>query len=151
MPSQHITTHGEPVDKKLADAFRQAEYCIWLDGRLHIFHIGHVAAEPLTHLQQTAGLQGTAFVVTPCNPGSHRLSMAVNRTRLASFRKMLRDTETRWIPAVNRDPSGTWPDEPGALLMDCEEQFALQLAREFGQLAIVRLEPGQRTELLPVN
>lgn len=141
----------QPLGDDIAAAFRQAEYCIWLDGRMHAFRIGETAAEALTHLQTLAGLSGAAYVVTPCNPGAHRLSMAVNRTRLASFREQLKLQGVRWMPAVNRDPTGQWPDEPGALLLDCSETDALEIAREYGQLAIVRLAPRERSELIPVN
>lgn len=122
--------------KELEQTYRAAEYCLWLANQEHILRIGTPAPAALKVLQQL-GLQKAAYIVTPCNPRSEQLSNTDNRARLERLRTQMKATKLRWLPCVNRDPKREWPDEPGALILDCDVSFAERLARDYEQNAFV--------------
>jgi hypothetical protein len=103
-------------------------------GRLAL-RVGKASPE-LDRLLAAAGATAWAFV-TACNPGSRRLSDAENAGRT----QRLRD-EVEWSAyAVYRGEgvgdAGDWPPEAGVLILGMAEAEALELARRYGQAAIV--------------
>ena len=56
------------------------------------------------------------------------------------LRSRLKQDAIRWLPAVNRDPKGQWPDEPGALLIDCGLEYARALGQRYAQNAMLALD-----------
>lgn len=127
------------MDNNLRKAYQATDYCLWLAGREIVLNVGKPAPEALNILQTRLQLTGEAFVVAPCNPGSELLSAEANRELLAQFRNRLRQDNQRWLPAVNRDPQAQWPEEHGALLLDCGLSYAQTLGLEYGQNAILGL------------
>src|SRR5699024_4864739 len=99
-------------------------------------------------LQQHTGMQQQGFIITPCNPYSQRLDDKTNQQRLTSFRGQLKASSVIWIPTVNQDADNNWPDEPGALLIDCSRDFALQLGRQFEQNAVLEILPDTAPQLV---
>jgi hypothetical protein len=67
--------------------------------------------------------------------------------RLRQLEQRLKRSRYRYLPAVNHDPSGCWPDESGVLLCDPPYGFAASLGRLFGQNAYVAGRIGKAPEL----
>ena len=135
------------MDAQLLAAYENTDYCLWLGGGELKLRIG----QPLPALIQriVAGSPNTeACIITPCNPHSRRLTDADNRARLGEFRDQLDADGIRWLPAVNRDPDGEWPEEPGALLLNATPEYAFALARRFNQNALVALAPSATPRLV---
>lgn len=128
--------------------YRSTDYCLWLAGQQWVLHIDQAAPKVIAALTDHVGLQRHAFIITPCNPRSEQLGADENRARLTGFRAGLNDDNVRWLPAVNRDPAGNWPDEPGALLVDCSPAYARKLARNYQQNAWVQISPGRAPRLI---
>lgn len=136
------------MPRSLRQAYEAAEYCLWVAGAELILRVGEHDIPAMERLQRHAGMRRRGFIITPCNPGSQRLAHADNRQRLQAFRGRLDGDGMRWLPAVTRDPAGDWPDEPGALLMDCGETYAKNLATAFGQNALLAFTPAGTPQLL---
>lgn len=130
--------------------YRNTDYCLWLANRWWVLRIGQPAPAAITALQKKAGLRQRGSIITPCNPRSEKLDSAANRERLSQFRTRLQQDHIRWLPTTNRDPSGDWPQEPGALLIDCSPEYALTLAHEYGQNALVKIAPPDAPQLVYV-
>lgn len=97
-------------------------------------------------LDRLVGQQPWA-IITACNPGAEPLDPSENQAR---HRRLCRRAgQGGWStrPAVNRDPSGKWPDEPGLLLAGIDAAAAGELAREFGQVAFVSGHPDDNARL----
>jgi len=71
----------------------------------------------------------TSALITACNPRSQVLSAAENDTRMLALSEAVEKLGYRHLPAVGRDPTGKWPDEPSlwiaGLAKDEAENFAL--------------------------
>ena len=86
--------------------------------------------------------------VTACNPGSERLSVAENTERMAQLQAVcVYRGWTHFVGAgVGRD--GTWPPEPSFLIVGVPEEEAVEVARHFGQNAIVAGRRGEPARLV---
>ena len=86
--------------------------------------------------------------VTACNPGSARLPAAQNARRMAALEELC--DERGWMffrgAGVGRD--GAWPPEPSFWLVGVPEFEAVELARHFGQNAIVAGRWGEPARLV---
>jgi len=76
-------------------------------------------------------------IVTAHNPHASPLDAASNRRRHRHLIAAADRSGTETHPAVNVDPSGTWPDEPGVLIVGAGTEEVDSLAEAFGQAAIV--------------
>lgn len=129
-------------------AYKKALYCLWIGGEELILRVDKHDGAVLGRLQTHTGLQHQGFIITPCNPYSRQLDADANRDRLADFRKQLTADGVHWLPSVNQDADGRWPDEPGALLVDCSDKYARDLAVELEQNALLRVTPDAPPELV---
>lgn len=75
-------------------------------------------------------------IVTACNPGG-ALCAEGNPARHARFSQRLGESGLENFPACNIADDGSWPDEPGFLILNPSERQACRLAAEFAQLAVV--------------
>ncbi|MDR3419112.1 MAG: DUF3293 domain-containing protein [Nevskia sp.] len=132
----------------LEEAYRRALYCVRLAGGELVLRVGEYRSEHDLRLRSEAGVQSHWAIVTPCNPGSARLEPAQNSARLEQMAEDLRRHELRSAPSLNRDPLGRWPDEAGFLLCDAGPGVPEQLARQFGQNAIVSACLGEAPGLI---
>jgi len=129
-------------------AYRQAEYRVELPrGDLVLKVEAHDAAGD-RRLREEAGVASHWAILTPCNPDSRRLPDEENAERLAQLEEIVEGLSLRCVSAINRDPSGQWPDEPGILLCDPPPGFAEELGRHFEQNAILAAALGEAPRLV---
>ncbi len=86
--------------------------------------------------------------LTACNPGSQPLSAAENRDRQHTLRCAVHDGGWACYPGAGVPDASTWEPEESLLILGIQRQPALQLARRFGQLAIVWGTRDTAAELL---
>jgi Protein of unknown function (DUF3293) len=96
-----------------------------------------------------AGLEW-AFV-TACNPRSVLLSDEENTRRIADLEKAVQQSGWRFYPGQGVARDGRWPAEPSFLIVGIKESDAVDLARQFGQNAIVAGRPGEPARLVWVS
>jgi hypothetical protein len=82
------------------------------------------------------GYLNYAFL-TAYNPRSVLFSPAENTERTESLHALLRVGGLPFAPAEGRDPAGTWRPETGVFLFDVPAGEIHELARVFGQNAVV--------------
>jgi len=96
-----------------------------------------------------AGLEW-AFV-TACNPRSVLLSDEENTRRMADFEKAVQHNGWRCFHGEGVGRDRRWPPEPSLLIVDIKEPEAIELAKAFGQNAIVAGRPGEPARLVWVS
>ena len=135
----------------LEESFKRTDYVVMLpDGEL-VLKIGRRDPDADRRLVATTGCRQGWQLVTPCNPHAQKLSEQANRLLLANFHQTLRDWGGTWHATLTRTPKASWPEEPGALLIDADAGFALQLAREYHQVAYVAARLGEAPGLVWVE
>lgn len=135
------------TNPELEAAFRRTLYIAFLPDGEARFKVD-VRGEALDQrLQREAGIQTDWAIVTPCNPGAQRLPDADNAHRLEEMQQNIETDGYRWHPAVNRDPTGQWPDENGFFIVDPGLTYATALAQRFGQHALLHGEIGSAPHL----
>ncbi len=139
-PATRITS------QTLYQAFAAAEYRVHVDGRWLLIRIG--CRHP--QLDQALDLADWA-IVTAWNPGGQRCSDAANRRAEQALRQAVTTHGWTNFEALNRDPNGAWPDEPGRLIVAAPQNKIKALAQHFGQAAIVCAEAGAPARLLFLN
>lgn len=142
-------TFGDDRINELEAAYLRTYYRVTIDKRDSILRAGRRNLIADARLR-TAGIHGRWSIVTPCNPGSRNLAAAENQDRLVRFMTELPSLGAIWLPSVNHDPSGRWPDEPGALLGDVSLIAVTDMARHWGQDAIITSLIGYKPYLLYV-
>jgi len=128
--------------KHLLDAFSQADYVAMLASGPLSLQVG----KKNPALDTVIGGRPWA-ILTACNPGAHLLEDRHNRRR---HRQLLEELDRKALdswPAINRDPAGSWPDEPSALIADITLDQLDRLADRFGQAAALCGLPGDRARL----
>jgi hypothetical protein len=83
------------------------------------------------------------YVLTAYNPGGQIASDPTNALAGERLAAELEQRGLTWWPAAGGDPSWTHV-EPGAALIDVDEDDVLALGTEFGQEAIFKLTPAER-------
>ncbi|HSM28590.1 MAG TPA: DUF3293 domain-containing protein [Thioalkalivibrio sp.] len=132
-------------DPALRDAYLAAEYVVPLGGRLCRFRANAPPPEPLASWLHEQGPSGwlSAF-----NPGSRRLPTLENLRRHQRLWQRLRDLGLAAWVGYAVDPAGDWPDETGFLVRAIRLPVLNRLALEFGQAAVLWLQPARDTQLL---
>lgn len=129
---------SSPVTRRmLGRAYRATDYCVVVDAREIVLHIGRDIGGDVRTALSTAGACHHCSLVTPCNPRSHLLTQRENQQRLNRLERALADRRQLWLPTMHRDPAGRWPDEAGVCLLDPPRGLALRLARVFDQHALI--------------
>jgi hypothetical protein len=129
------TAPKQPAE--LREAFEQAEYRVRVAGNDWLVQAGGRHAG----LDRALGARRWA-ILTAHNPGGQRIDADENRRREAALRDEIGRRGWTGFEAVNRDPRGNWPDEPGLLVADVPADAVAALARDFGQAAILAAEKG---------
>ena len=75
-------------------------------------------------------------IITAHNPGGI-CSEDENKRRQALLLERVRTLGRAYFPACNLADDGTWPEEPGFLILQASEDEMCRLASEFSQLACV--------------
>jgi hypothetical protein len=134
-----------PPREALEAAYRATSYLA--DGPLGRFaiRIGQPSPEADVLLDQHR-VETWAFV-TACNPGSEAQLSEVNEQRHLALVAAVKDHFPS-VPGEGRGDGGDWPAERSLLLLGIRREEAVQLARQFGQLALVFGQRGGAAELV---
>ncbi len=128
------------IDARLLQAYRETDYVVipgmasGVDGRFTL-RIG-VASPLLANLYRRHDAVCAAFI-TAFNPHSRRVTAARNQAAQARLRAWTRRRGYTCLEGVGRHPSGAWPGEPSLLVLAMPRAVAQQVARDYGQNAIV--------------
>ena len=125
-----------------AAAYAAARYRVFADPPFTL-RVGEHSAE-LDALLAAHAADTWAFV-TACNPGSVLLSAVENAARMEQLREVFTGFVT--FPAESSDPAGDWA-EPSVLVIGISETEAVEVAKAFGQNAILTGERGGLVELV---
>jgi hypothetical protein len=131
------------VDERLLEAYRNTIYAVPELG-LKI-EIGIPNADLQNYLTKN-GFTRWAFV-TAWNPGSVLLTDAQNATRNQQMERWLMGKKYLYFTGYGQGKTGDWPPETSFFVLEIDRETALQLARDFGQLAIVVGENNTVAEL----
>lgn len=134
--------------QRLEKVYRKAEYRVPLGDRNLRFRIDAFdpAAEALLRLQMPIR-RGWA-ILTPCNPRSQEATTELSSYYYHELRDTLAQRGAHCLQAINHDPTGTWPDEPGFVLADAEPLWLHELAARFRQNAYVTAKLGEAPRLV---
>lgn len=123
-------------DEQLYQAYLNAEYIF--NG--FTLKVGHL------HREFDDWLTGQGYLhyayLTAHNPHSRLLPPAENIHRQVQLQALLRNYGMVFAPAEGRDPAGSWPAETGVFLFDVLSGEVHELARIFGQNAVVEGKVG---------
>lgn len=139
---------GGGSDARLAAAYRAARYRVDAPGRELVLRVGR-RSRRLDALLAARGAERFAWL-TAVNPGSRRLGERENARRLARLDAEIARRGWRALPGTSLDPRGLWPDEPSRLVLDVDAETARELARQFGQNALLVGSCGEPVRLLRV-
>jgi hypothetical protein len=131
-------------DPTLDAAYRDTDYRVE-DGPLgpFVIRIGEVSI-PVERVLARHGQSEWAFI-TACNPGSERLSFGDNHSRMVELAHAI--LEWPHYPGISVGPAGDWA-EPSFLVVGLSEGEAVELARHFGQNAVVAGRVGEPARLV---
>ena len=90
----------------------------------------------------------TSALITACNPRSQILSTAENDTRMLALSEAVEKLGYRHLPAVGRDPSVKWPDEPSLWIAGLTKNKAEDLARRFEQNGFLWMDENATPQLI---
>jgi len=125
-------------DPGLECVYRAAEYCVHGDGPCGVLRIGEASPWLDALLPDGAG----AAFLTGWNPLGSLQDPAANRAANARLAERARALGIASIAGTGRAPDGSW-EEQSLLLVGLSATQAMELAREFRQLAYVWI-PGRR-------
>lgn len=127
---------------KLSAAYTATHYRVFTDPPF-VLRVGEASAALDALLASDA--TDTWALITACNPGSVPLSPAENADRMNQLRDVLNRFTT--YPGESSAPTGEWA-EPSVLVLGMGRSEAVQLAKAFGQNAILAGERGGPAELV---
>lgn len=90
----------------------------------------------------------TIGLITAANPNSNILTEDENQERNAELKQVLDEMKCTYVGSNGKDVSGSWPEEKGFAVLGLTKDQLIQLAKQFGQNAIVYLEDGKPSELV---
>lgn len=136
--------------KLFAASVRAAHEAAYRDARYQVFAEPPFVlpvGEPSAALDWllTSQIADTWAFVTACNPGSVPLSADENAERMNRLREVL--TRFTTYPGESSDPAGDWP-EPSVLVVGIGRTEAVEVAKAFGQNAILAGVRGEAVELV---
>ena len=90
----------------------------------------------------------TSALITACNPRSQVLSAAENHARMLALTEAVEKLGYHHLPAVGRDSSGKWPDEPSLWIAGMTKNEAEELGKTFKQNGLLWMEQDAAPQLL---
>lgn len=132
------------IDQHLKSNYEKAHYLI---GKLGICLLVHEHNPALDVFLLDNNAQHWA-IITAYNPSSQIIDNQLNNKSHLDLCKRLDEAGKVYFPAVNRDPSGDWPDEKSLIVLDIIEEVARDLAASFGQNALLYGQMGQAARLV---
>ena len=115
--------------------FRATSYCIETELGTLVLRIGQENVL-LAEFLRRHGCRNWA-IITAFNPGARRRLRDENENAQLSLTERLGELGLQHRIASNRADDVSWPTEPSLFVMSLARGQALQLCREFGQLACV--------------
>jgi hypothetical protein len=127
--------------KRLIEAFLDTDYAVRDGGVWRVVRIGerHPRIEKL--------VKSTGVFITGWNPFGRRASAAANDARNRSMARILAARGYTVLPHQGIGADGDWAED-GFFVRDMRAKTARNLARAFGQLAIVAIARGRKAELV---
>lgn len=136
------------LQEKYEEAYRRAVYRVLLEEEEVRLAIGVYDALAEATLQETLGIQKAWAILTPCNPRSQLAREEMNLFYMNELRSVLDHHSGAWVKAINSDPTGKWPDEPGFFVADPDPVWIQELGRRFHQNALVFGRLGEAPRLV---
>jgi hypothetical protein len=137
----------DEAGRKLEELYSATTYRVFVPAGPPIdLRIGARSAE-LDLLLTRHGAATWAFI-TAFNPGSQPLAAADNEGRHAELLSTLKASGSRYLTAVGIPNSGEWQPEASVIVLDIATADAIELAKRFGQNAIVAGRRGGEAELV---
>lgn len=133
---------------RLEEAYRKTEYQVSLPEHQLVFRIGEHDPVAEALLRRSLPVRREWAILTPCNPRSQEATEELNSFYYHELRDALAGRDDRWLQAINHDPTGSWPDEPGFLVADAELLWLHDLAARFYQNAFVAARLGEAPRLV---
>lgn len=134
---------------ELIAAYRRAHYRVFDPDGEFVMQID-MPCPGLARCHARHGVDGSCFI-SAWNPGSVVRSIAENSAAAARLRAAIAALGLAAVPGQGEDPGGLWVPEASLLVPGIDAATALQLAREFGQAAIVFAEADAVPKLLIVH
>ncbi len=94
---------------------------------------------------------GSWAFVTACNPKSKPTAEAKNKKYLLELEELLKDRELIYFPGEGIGDSGAWPCESSFLILGINLDEGIEIARTFGQHAILFGRFSKPAQLVWVN
>ena len=94
---------------------------------------------------------GSWAFVTACNPKSEKTPTAENRKHLEELEELLKDRELIYFPGEGVGDSRAWPCESSFLILGINLDEGIEIARTFGQHAILFGRFNKPAQLVWVN
>jgi hypothetical protein len=131
------------VDERLWEAYRNTIYAVpELGLEIEI----SVPNAPLQNYLSANGFTRWAFI-TAWNPRSVLLTEAQNAARNQQMERWLMDKKYLYFDGYGQGKTSDWPPENSFFVLGINRETAIQLGRDFGQLAIVVGERDTVAEL----
>ena len=134
------------MEKSLEAAYRATHFVVEDPRWSGVILVGQPTPE-LDDFLQDQGFSDWAYI-TAYNPRSELLSDDVNRGRHDELIQNLDADGVPWLSGVGRNPDGSWPADPSVLVCGINRVTAVEIARKFGQNAIVCGTLGGDAELV---
>jgi hypothetical protein len=134
------------ANQHFEDAYRRTSYCLEAPGEILKLRVG-VKNQAFDLLLEHSQVEDWAFI-TAFNPGSIQLSEQENQERHEALADTLRHNGYKTIPCNGVDDDNEWPTERGYVILGIQREVAEQIAREFGQYAILAGQIDKAPELV---
>jgi len=121
-------------DPRLLTAYTAADYAVQAP-RPFTLHVAEASAA-LSALQRQFRV-ASSVVVTACNPRGERRDAQPNALAHQHLLRTVTGQGWMYVPAINRDPRGEWPEEPALLILGPDETQSRELGRSFRQAAVL--------------
>ncbi len=127
--------------RRLIEAFLATDYAVRFGGVWRVVRIGerHPGIEAL--------VRTTGVFITGWNPFGKRAALAANDARNHAMARILAARGYTVLPHQGVGAGGDWAED-GFFVLDMRVATARNLARAFGQLAIVSIARGRKAELV---
>lgn len=136
----HKNTAPSVLPEELIDKYLATHYQVWIDASLVILQIGCQSA-PLAAMLQATGTRNAVYI-TACNPASKVATPQENRSAMMRLYERLTCHSNYLYQGAAIDPSGEWPAEESLLAVGIDLSLARKIGSEFGQNAIVWMDPA---------
>lgn len=131
------------MGSSLAIDYTAAHYRVFADPPF-MLRVGERSVE--LDVLLTSHATDTWAFITACNPGSRLLPADENAERMTQLRAVVKRFTT--YPGEGVDPTGEWPGEPSVLVVGIDRGEAVEVAKVFGQNAILVGEQSRAVELV---